>query len=126
MNHPITPEDERKLRHMLGIDDMSKRDPKPYRNYYCAGGKDVAALESLRERGLVEKRSNGGALSGGDPVYTATEEGIRVAKESQRRGMLSKGKRLYLRFLRASDCCPDLTFKTFLTSPDWAETRKSA
>jgi hypothetical protein len=69
----ITADDLDNLRHMLGID----RSPKPYRNYYCAGGDDdVASMERLVEAGFAVKNSRY-TLSVG-PMYHATLEGARA------------------------------------------------
>lgn len=59
------------LRHMLGV---SERSPRGYRNYFVAGGADVASMERLREAGLVVKNEHY-RLSGDDPCYHATLEG---------------------------------------------------
>ena len=61
------------LRHMLGV---SEKSPRGYRNYFVAGGTDVASMERLREAGLVVK--NGRYALSADPCYHATIEGARV------------------------------------------------
>lgn len=66
-------EDMDNLRHMLGV---SQRTPRGYRNYFVAGGKDVASMERLRTRGLVVK--NEGYRQSADPCYHATIDGARV------------------------------------------------
>lgn len=66
-------EDMDNLRHMLGV---SERAPRGYRNYFVAGGKDVASMERLRARGLVVR--NEGYNQSGDPCYHATIAGARV------------------------------------------------
>lgn len=69
----ITAYDLDNLRHMLGV---SERSPRGYRNYFVAGGDDVASMERLREAGFVfqNKRYN---LSP-DPCYCATIEGAKA------------------------------------------------
>lgn len=125
-NTAATPEELETLRHMLGINDFTRRHMESHRNHYCAGGEDVAKLDAMASRGLVVKRSNGSPLSGGDPVYVATAEGKRLAHESRRAALLPKKKRIYLAFLRVSDAVPDLTFGRFLTSDEFAEYRRDA
>lgn len=61
------------LRHMLGV---SERQPRGYRNYFVAGGKDVESMERLREAGLVVKNERYGLSA--DPCYHATIEGAKV------------------------------------------------
>jgi hypothetical protein len=119
----ISGDDLHVLRHMLGIDDERViRDP--YRNHYCANEGDER-LHSLAARGLVT------LVRGPTPMmpyetFAATDEGRRIALESQKQRALPKRKRVYSRFLDVRDCCPDLTFREFLTSPDYAECRRSA
>lgn len=66
----ITLEDADNLRHMLGV---SKKTKKGYRNYFVAGGKDVASMERLRAVGLVVKNERYNSSS--DPCYHATLQG---------------------------------------------------
>lgn len=61
------------LRHMLGV---SAEHPRGYRNYFVAGGDDVASMERLRASGLVVKNERYGLSS--DPCYHATIEGARA------------------------------------------------
>lgn len=112
------------LRHMLGIDDPGLREPKPYRNYYaaCPGDADMAALA---ETGAVRLESG---PRPGFPYdcYICTEAGINEAIRSHRTIRKTKAQRTYLRYLDYSDVCPDLTFRDFLTLPEFADARRDA
>lgn len=63
------------LRHTLGVG----RGRMGWRNHFCTGpgSDDYADCEALVAAGLMTKRS-GGPLSGGDPVYRATDAGEAV------------------------------------------------
>lgn len=66
----ITAEQRDMMRHALGLD----RQPKPYRNNYCAGDADIPAWEDLVAKGLavlLRKPEQGWA----GPVYGVTEAG---------------------------------------------------
>lgn len=107
--------------HMLGIDDPSKARPQEYRDYYCANPGDPE-LHELARLGLVR-------LYRTDEHYewfTTTDAGKVTARTAHRRSIYPKKKRIYLRFLTASDAIPDLTFKQFLTSPEFAQARREA
>jgi cytosine/adenosine deaminase-related metal-dependent hydrolase len=69
----ITVNDLDNLRHMLGVDERCRRG---YRNYFVAGGDDVASMERLREAGFVIKNERYRLSS--DPCYHATLEGARA------------------------------------------------
>lgn len=118
---PLTPQQEHILRHMLGIDDPSKANPTPYRDYFCANPGDQE-LHELARLGLVEMYS----AHGGYEWFATTDAGKAAATASQRRMRYPKKKRVYIAWLRASDCCADLTFREFLTSPDFEEARRTA
>lgn len=68
----VTADDLDNLRHMLGVE----RVPGGYRNYYVAGGDDVASMERLREAGFVVKNER--YRLSDDPCYHATLEGARA------------------------------------------------
>lgn len=68
----LTVDDMDNLRHMLGI---SERTPRGYRNYFVAGGADVASMERLRAHGFVVKNERQGLSA--DPCYHATTDGAR-------------------------------------------------
>ncbi len=117
----ITADQESTLRHMLGIDLPQVKDPHAYRDYYCAnpGDAEMAALEQL---GMVAKY----AVQGGYEWFCTTVEGRKVAFASHKKILQPKSKRVYSKYLSVSDVCTDLTFKQFLTSPEFAESRVNA
>ena len=112
------------LRHMLGINDGSKPKPEPYRNYAAVPPGDTvfAALEKI---GAVEcyRRAGGGFDY---DYFRCTDAGMAAARTSFRSIRQPKARRVYLKFLDVSDAISDLTFKEFLTSPEYAETRRAA
>lgn len=112
------------LRHMLGIDTPDDRIPKPYRNYYAAvpGGPEMMALAAL---GAVELYAKARRPSEYD-YYRCTDAGRAAAIASHRTIRRSKGSRVYSRFLDVRDAFADLTFKQFLTDPQFAQTRRDA
>ena len=69
----ITADDLDNLRHMLGVNEKCRRG---YRNYFVAGGKDVASMERLVAAGFAVKNDRY-ALSDA-PCYHATAEGARA------------------------------------------------
>lgn len=69
----ITADDLDNVRHMLGVSDECRRG---YRNYFIAGGSDVASMERLREAGFVVRNEHYRASA--DPCYHATIEGARA------------------------------------------------
>ena len=69
----ITIDDLDNLRHMLGV---GPRQPRGYRNYFVAGGKDVESMERLRVAGLVVKNEHYRASA--DPCYHATLDGAKA------------------------------------------------
>lgn len=113
------------LRHMLGINDPSKPSPEPYRNYAAVERGDplMARLVTL---GLVQRYACAASELGGLHYYCCTSAGIAVAKTSFWRRRWTKPKRIYRRFLEVSNCDPDLSFKRFLTDPEFADIRKRA
>lgn len=68
----LSVDDMDNLRHMLGV---SERCPRGYRNYFVAGGEDVASMDRLLARGLVIKNERY-SLSA-DPCYHATLVGAK-------------------------------------------------
>jgi len=109
------------LRHMLGIDDPYQRVPKPYRDYFCASPGD-ANLIALEQAGAVRRY----AEQGGYWWYETTPEGHKAAIASHRTTRAPKRQRIYLKYLQVSDVFSDLTFRQFLTSPEFADTRREA
>jgi hypothetical protein len=102
----------RVLRHMLGIDRPEMDQPKPYRDYYCASPDDPTMQELLRV-GAVELY----ATQGGYEWYRCTPAGRAAGIASHRTIRYTRDQRRYIRFLDLKDCCPDLTFRQFLTDP---------
>lgn len=110
------------LRHMLGLNDQQdRRNPEPYRDYYCANAHDVA-LEKLAHLGMVTRCSDGG----GYWTYCTTERGRYLAMKSARLRRWPKSKRVYAKFLEISECFPDLTFGEFLKADQFADCRRNA
>jgi len=108
------------LRHMLGIDDPSVKEPKSYRNYYCACKND-SLMNGLRHLGFVRLYR----VTDDYDYFTATETGIAAAHASHKKIRWPKAKRMYHKFLDLSDCWPDLTFRQFLTDPELLEIRRA-
>jgi hypothetical protein len=117
----LTDEQNRILRHMLGIDLPDVKEPKPYRNYYCANCDDdqLAELARLGAVRLYSRRD-------GYDWYCCTDAGRAAAFASHKRIRLPKAKRIYSRFLDVKDALCDLTFREFLTAPEFAQTRRDA
>ncbi len=112
------------LRHMLGINTPDDRVPKPYRDHYAAypGDPELAAMAAA---GLVE------LVRGPVPgmpydCYRCTFEGRALAMRSHRDIRRGKAQRVYSAYLRVSDAFADLTFREFLTAPDFRDTRTQA
>jgi hypothetical protein len=99
---------------MLGIDRPEMDVPKPYRDYYCANPGDPSMLE-LERLGAVRQYDNRGSYL----WYTCTDEGRAAAIASHKTIRYSKAKRRYIKFLDIRECCPDLTFRRFLTDPQF-------
>jgi hypothetical protein len=119
----LTEEHEDSLRHMLGINRPEARNPKPHRDYAAVLPGDAHWLE-LERLGMVER------YSARDNTiyhwYRTTPKGREAAFASHRRIRYSRSKRVYCAFLSVSDAVPDLTFRQFLTHPDFAEIRSRA
>jgi hypothetical protein len=109
------------LRHMLGINTPRDRVPVPNRNYAAVVPGDPEFLV-LAELGAIEKAGRQYTLD----YYQCTDTGRHVALASHRQIRYTKAKRIYCRFLSARDCFPDLTFKAFLTSSQFAQSRAEA
>lgn len=61
------------LQHSLGVDAYGQG--RQYRNHYVAGGDDVALCRELANLGYMKERA-ATQLSGGDPWFNVTDEGI--------------------------------------------------
>lgn len=68
----ITGYDLDNLIHMLGVDGRHKNG---YRNYFVAGGDDIASMERLRAAGFVVKNER--YRMSEDPCYHATLAGAK-------------------------------------------------
>lgn len=117
----LSPEQLDTLRHMLGINTPDDREPKPYRDYYCAN-RDDPKLKALANAGAVRLYSQRDSYD----WYCCTDAGRVAAMRSHRTIRRTKGQRIYSRFLDVSDCCPDLTFRQFLTDAEFAQIRREA
>jgi hypothetical protein len=105
---------------MLGINTPGDRVPKPFRNYAAVNPGDPAFV-ALEAAGAVEK-TPGVPWSEYD-YFRCTEAGKIAAMRSHREIRDSKSKRRYGVFLDVRECFQDLTFKEFLTDPQFAEAR---
>lgn len=112
------------LRHMLGINDPSIGNPRAYRNYAAVppGDKRFAEMVTF---GFVRKYRDAGDGCSYD-YFETTDLGRQLAFESHKRRRYSKAKRVYSEYLRVADSLCDLTFRDFLTNPEFAETRRKA
>lgn len=112
------------LRHMLGINTPDDRVPRPHRDYAAVspGDTEFAALAAL---GAVERYRVAGAGAPYD-YFRCTAAGRAMAIASHRTIRRSKSQRIYSKFLDVKDALNDLTFKEFLTRPEFAATRKGA
>lgn len=105
------------LRHMLGINDPSRK-PIPYRDYYCANPGDPN-LHELQRIGKVVLYSS----HGGYEWFRCTDEGRVEAIASV--PVASRGRQRYLNFLNARECNQDLTFGQFLKRQANSEATRS-
>ena len=108
------------LRHMLGINDSTKRVP-PSRNHAAVDAGDPK-LHELARLGMVELY----AMEWGYEWFRCTDAGRAAAIASQKARLIPKKQRIYLAFLDLRDCWPDLTFRDFLTSDECREARERA
>ncbi len=103
--------------HTLGLTDIYREES--YRNHFVAGKdhSDMPTLLRLCEVGMMREADPPRFLESGDRVFCVTDLGkAYVAKHRERP---SRAKKRYNSFLSLLDCCPDLTFKTFLTDPQY-------
>lgn len=117
----LSNEQLRILRHMLGIDRPTERDPQPCRDYYAAY-KGESKMRELEAAGAVRLYAECEFYH----WYTTTDAGRAAAIASHRSIRLSKPKRLYSTFLQISDVHAGLTFREFLTNPAYAAARAAA
>lgn len=115
------------LRHMLGINDPSVGHPKPCRDYAAVNPGDPHFVE-LEALGAVERYRAASQNHPGFPYgyYRCTDAGRAAAMASHKTIRWSKSKRVYSKFLDVRDALNDLTFKDFLTRPEFKQSRESA
>lgn len=111
------------LRHMLGINTPSQKIPRPYRNYAAVNPGDTT-FKALEATGAVEKY-DGPSWSEYD-YFRCTDAGKLAAMRSHRTIRWSRSKRRYSAFLDVGESFQELTFKQFLTDPQFKETRANA
>jgi hypothetical protein len=123
-NPSITEGQLQTLRHMLGVDRMDNF-CEPYRNHYaaCPDSPSDRRLRQMESLGLVEYCGDAWQYR----YYRATEAGREAALESHRKAVaaIPKSKRVYRAWLSVSDVLP-VTFKEFLTDPEYKDIRKRA
>lgn len=109
------------LRHMLGINDPWMPEPTPSRDYFCAssGDPELAELARLGLVRLYSQRNN-------YDWYATTDAGKDAAMRSHKTIRYTKAQRVYGKFLDIRDCYSELTFKEFITSPEFADSRRAA
>lgn len=108
------------LRHALGLDAEGRG--RMYRNHYCQPVDfDSATLTDIREMVSAGLMVEGKKINEGtDQYFHATDAGKRVAVENVKPVSLSR--RRYLAFLNLD---MGISFKEFLTCPDFAELRRN-
>ena len=109
------------LRHMLGINDPSKAKPEPYRNYAAVGAADLPMFRDMENEGLV-RRVDRTVFSDYD-CYECTQAGMDAAMASFRGIQWPRSKRRYHTYLAIRDVLGELTFREFLTSDEFRESR---
>jgi hypothetical protein len=109
------------LRHMLGINDPTVKIPTPWRNY-AAVSPDDKEFKELHSLGLVKFDGHHGSYD----YYSCTELGRLFAVKSHKDIRYKKSRRVYIKYLSVADANPDLTFKEFLTDPEFAKYRHEA
>lgn len=117
----LTDEQLRILRHMLGIDTRFDPNPVAYRDYYCANPGNPQ-LHELQRLGMVRLY----AERDGYEWFATTDAGKTAARASQQAILEPKSRRVYRQWLSVKECFADLSFREFITSPRFADTRKAA
>ncbi|MCK4817911.1 hypothetical protein KA005_19220 [bacterium] len=105
------------LRHMLGINTPNDRVPKPYRNYAAVISGDPEFIKLERLGAIREYQVR---IPTHYAWYECTKEGRAMAMKSHRDIRKTKTQRKYTAYLDMTDVYPDLTFKDFLTHPDFS------
>lgn len=126
----LTDKQMRTLRHMLGINDQSIKKPEPHRDYAAANPGDAEFAELARlgaVRCYRRAGESGGAVSTTQyDWFETTDAGRAAAIASHKSIRYPRSRRVYLKFLSVTDCYPDLTFREFLTSAEFADVRREA
>ncbi len=112
------------LRHMLGINTPDDRVPKPYRNYAAVTPGNLKYIE-LEQLGAIKKYRTHDSHSQYD-WYGCTLEGRLAAIKSHKTIRKTRAQRRYTAYLDMTDVYPELTFKDFLTHPDFSTARRLA
>jgi hypothetical protein len=120
----LSPDQLHTLRHMLGINTPNDRLPKPHRDYaaVCPGDPQFAELERLGAVECYRRPCPGFEYD----YFRCTPAGRAAAMASHKTIRRTKSQRIYSKFLDVSDALQDLTFREFLTLPEFAECRRSA
>lgn len=112
-----TDEEMQILRHSLGL-AYDGSGQAMYRDYYCDNVPCSAEMDSLVEKGLMVR---GRKINDGQSQYFhVTEAGKKLAYQPAKK--LPKAKRVYRAFL---DLDMGISFREFITHPDFAEYRKN-
>ena len=104
---------------MLGINTPGDKYPRPYRNYAAVNPGDPKYL-ALAAIGAIEFSGRRFELD----YFRCTDAGKEAAIKSHKSIRYGRARRVYLRFLDVRDCDCDLSFKEFLTNPDYKEARR--
>lgn len=125
MTHPIDLHPHvRILAHALGIEyQQARREPNEYRNYYVSEPDDPEVAQ-LVEAGLIALASRP-SWTGGLVAFTVTDAGKEQARAFWKARQYPQKKRVYAAFLLVSDV-REVTFREFLTSPEYAKARENA
>ena len=109
------------LRHSLGMDDNGHGNM--YRNHYVAGPghHSYDRLLALVQSGHMEKGDACKFLPSGDEVFYVTEKGRAVAFVPE--PPLPPAKRRWKAFRELKEVMTELSFRSFLTDPDFARYR---
>jgi hypothetical protein len=105
------------LQHSLGLDRHGRGEA--YRNHFVTGpgSDDFAWCERLAAAGLMHAHGEKGALTGGDHLFTVTQNGRDYVREfSPKPPKLTRSQRRYRQYLQDDSGLP---FGEWLTA-EWA------
>lgn len=111
------------LRHMLGINTPNDRQPVPSRNYAAVTPGDPA-FAALEAAGWVE-RFRATTWPSRYDLFRCTARGQALAMASHRAIRRSAAQRRYSVYLSLRDAL-DVSFREFLTAPEYADARRQA